>query len=76
MKTKIEKTADGKLCLIIPHELLENMQWKASDVLEWIDNKDGSWALRKCTALEQLKDRALSDPAVKREYEQLGKLDE
>ena len=28
-------------------EILDELKWKEGDVLEWIDNKDGSWSLVK-----------------------------
>lgn len=30
-------------------EMLEALDAKAGDTIEWIDNKDGSWTLRKAT---------------------------
>ena len=37
----------GELLLDLGHELCETMGWTVGDTIEWIDNKDGSWALRK-----------------------------
>lgn len=31
----------------IPDELLEELGWKSGDNVEWIDNGDGSYSLRK-----------------------------
>lgn len=35
--------------LILPFsdEILEELGWKEGDVIEWVDNKDGSWSLVK-----------------------------
>ena len=33
--------------LKFPDELIAQMNWKEGDVLEWIDNDDGSFSLRK-----------------------------
>lgn len=33
--------------LEFPDDLMESAGWKEGDVIEWIDNKDGSWTLRK-----------------------------
>ena len=33
--------------LTFPDEFLEELGWKEGDVLEWIDNKDGSFSLVK-----------------------------
>jgi bifunctional DNA-binding transcriptional regulator/antitoxin component of YhaV-PrlF toxin-antitoxin module len=37
----------GDLVLPFTQEILDELQWKEGDVLEWIDNKDGSWSLEK-----------------------------
>lgn len=42
---KDEETGD--LILEFPDELMEQAGWKTGDSIEWIDNKDGSWTLRK-----------------------------
>ena len=46
---KVEDAEDGSgdLILPFPDDLLEAAGWKEGDVLEWIDNKNGSWTLRK-----------------------------
>ena len=46
---KVEEADDGSgdLILPFPDDLLETAGWKEGDVLEWIDNKNGSWTLRK-----------------------------
>jgi bifunctional DNA-binding transcriptional regulator/antitoxin component of YhaV-PrlF toxin-antitoxin module len=31
-----------------PDELLNQLGWKEGDVVEWVDNEDGSFMLRKC----------------------------
>ena len=33
--------------LTFPDELMDKLGWKEGDELEWIDNKDGSFTLRK-----------------------------
>lgn len=35
------------LILEFPDSLMETTGWKVGDTLEWVDNKDGSWTLRK-----------------------------
>ena len=37
----------GDIVLPFTNELLDQVGWKEGDVLEWIDNKDGSWSLVK-----------------------------
>ena len=45
----LEEADDGSgdLVMPLPPELLESAGWKEGDVLDWIDNKDGSWSLSK-----------------------------
>lgn len=38
-----------ELLLDLGHELCDQMGWAEGDVIEWIDNKDGSWTLQKKT---------------------------
>ena len=45
MKTTLTVSNDG--ILIFPDDVLEEFGWKEGDVLEWIDNKDGSFSLVK-----------------------------
>ena len=46
---KVEEADDGSgdLVLPFPDDLLESAGWKEGDALEWIDNKDGTWILKK-----------------------------
>lgn len=37
----------GDIILQFPPDLLEVAGWQEGDVLEWIDNNDGSWTLKK-----------------------------
>jgi hypothetical protein len=37
----------GDAILTFPPELLEQAGWKEGDTLNWIDQKDGSWLLKK-----------------------------
>jgi hypothetical protein len=44
----IEQDPDtGDLVLPFTQEILDELKWKEGDVLEWLDNKDGSWSLVK-----------------------------
>ena len=45
MKTTL--TVDENGILTFPDELLEITRWKEGDMLEWIDNNDGSFTLVK-----------------------------
>jgi hypothetical protein len=42
-----EDPETGNLFLEFPVELLSQMGWAEGDDLEWIDNKDGSWSIKK-----------------------------
>ena len=48
----VEETDDGSgdARLTFPPELLEQAGWKEGDTLKWIDQKDGSWLLKKVDA--------------------------
>jgi len=45
MNTSLIVSDDGVLTL--PDDLLQETGWKEGDVLEWIDNEDGTLELRK-----------------------------
>ncbi len=42
-----EDPETGELYLVFPQPMLDRVGWKEGDVIEWIDNKDGSWSLEK-----------------------------
>jgi hypothetical protein len=37
----------GDLIMPLTDEILESAGWKEGDTLEWVDNNNGSWTLRK-----------------------------
>ena len=45
----LEEADDGSGDLVLPltDEIMESAGWKTGDVLEWIDNNNGTWTLRK-----------------------------
>ena len=44
----IEQDPDtGDLMLPFTDEILAELGWKEGDVLDWVDNQDGSWSLVK-----------------------------
>ena len=45
MKTTLTVSDDG--VLTFTEEILQETGWKEGDMLEWIDNKDGSFTLTK-----------------------------
>ena len=42
-----EDPATGDAILNLPDELLTQAGWQEGDVINWIDNKDGTWSLFK-----------------------------
>jgi hypothetical protein len=42
-----EDPATGDLILPIDDDILEECGWKIGDTIQWTDNGDGSWTLRK-----------------------------
>jgi bifunctional DNA-binding transcriptional regulator/antitoxin component of YhaV-PrlF toxin-antitoxin module len=43
----VDTDIDGSLYIIIPEELIGELGWKVGENITWIDNKDGSYTLRK-----------------------------
>lgn len=37
----------GELMLDLGQEICDQLDWRAGDLIEWLDNKDGSWTLEK-----------------------------
>jgi hypothetical protein len=37
----------GEIMIDLGLEMCEQLGWKEGDVIEWIDNKDGTWTLKK-----------------------------
>lgn len=42
----VEEDRDGAY-IKLPDDLLYEVQWKEGDEIEWIDNEDGSWTMKK-----------------------------
>jgi len=42
----VQEDSDGQY-LIFPEEEMKLLDWHEGDVLEWFDNGDGSWTIRK-----------------------------
>jgi len=47
LKVVADPLDPDQLLLDLGTELCEQMGWRVGDVLEWTDNKDGSWSLSK-----------------------------
>lgn len=43
----IEETPDGEYLVTFPDELVNQVGWNEGDTLEWIDNEDGTFTLKK-----------------------------
>lgn len=39
----------GELLLDLGEEICEKLGWQPGDTVQWIDNKDGTWTLKKTT---------------------------
>lgn len=37
----------GELLLDLGNDLCTELGWEVGDTLEWIDNKDGTWSIKK-----------------------------
>ena len=42
-----EDPQTGDLILPLPEDMLQLQGWVEGDTLEWIDNNNGSWSLKK-----------------------------
>lgn len=47
MIVRLETDENGDLILPLGDELCSELGWKIGDTIEWIDNCDGSWTMRK-----------------------------
>ena len=45
----LEEADDGSgdLVLPLPQDLLDGAGWKEGDTIEWIDNNNGTWSMKK-----------------------------
>jgi hypothetical protein len=43
----LESDDDGNLVLPLDDEILKEVGWETGDTIDWIDNKDGSWTMKK-----------------------------
>jgi hypothetical protein len=42
----IEEDENGELYLPLNQDILDLTKWKEGDIIEWSDNKDGSWTMK------------------------------
>jgi len=43
----VKQNKEGQLYLKFPKKLLEKLNWKTGDKIEWIRNENGSFTLKK-----------------------------
>lgn len=43
----IEEDESGECVITLPDELIKIVRWKENDIVEWTDNKDGSYTLKR-----------------------------
>jgi hypothetical protein len=43
----LESDDEGNLVLPLSDDILKEVGWETGDVIDWIDNKDGSWTMKK-----------------------------
>ncbi|EGQ8224150.1 DUF2384 domain-containing protein [Vibrio cholerae] len=76
MRVKIEQMANGEFFFKIPETLRSELQWTDGDQIEWIDNKNGSWTLKRVETLHSdnsnfLNDLLVQNPALKAEIDEV-----
>lgn len=54
MIVTLEKDENGDLILPLSDELCSELGWKVGDTIKWIDNRDGSWTIRKIEMEKEL----------------------
>ena len=43
----VQENEQGEQFIEFPDDLLKETGWKEGDCIEWIDNHDGSWTMKK-----------------------------
>ena len=43
----IQENETGELYLTLPDEVLKKLGWAEGTQIDWVDNKDSSWTLKK-----------------------------
>ncbi|ENM3886671.1 DUF2384 domain-containing protein [Vibrio cholerae] len=76
MRVKIEQMAYGEFFFKIPETLRSELQWREGDRIEWIDNKNGSWTLKRVESLHSdnsnfLNDLLVENPALKAQIDEV-----
>ena len=68
----IEEDENGELYLPLNQDILDLTKWKEGDIIEWLDNKDGSWTMKLKEDMEWVLVDTVSQfqSSVSRSYEQ------
>ena len=43
----VQENEQGEQFIEFPDEVLKETGWKEGDCIEWVDNHDGSWTMKK-----------------------------
>jgi hypothetical protein len=43
----VQENEQGEQFIEFPEDFLKETGWKEGDAIEWIDNHDGSWTMKK-----------------------------
>lgn len=46
----VQENGDGDLFIAFPESLVEELGWAVGDSLQWTDNEDGSFSVKKAEA--------------------------
>lgn len=49
-----ENGKDKELFIQLPEDALSQMGWAEGDLIEWLENSDGSWTLKKSQPQEDI----------------------
>jgi hypothetical protein len=44
--------SSGDLVMPLPQDLLDGAGWKEGDTIQWIDNNNGTWSMKKLEATD------------------------
>jgi len=44
---EVQQHENGDYFIELPDEVIAELGWKEGDSINWVDNKDGTWSLKK-----------------------------